>query len=371
MTEDRFYQLVSRQLSGEITAAETAELEALLQQNTQLEQIYQSLFSVAIPFTDDDLLEGEQAYATHAVRMQLSGAMENTTSDTPLAPQHSRRVIRRSLLAAASLCAVLGISVVFYLAHHRTATPVRQQREIATVKGARSTVKLPDGSTVWLNADSKISYPDNFNGRTREIQLTGEAYFDIAKDKERPFIIHTNMIDVRVLGTAFNIRSYPEEKTTVTSLIRGMVEVTLRNQADKKIILSPSEKLSVTNTRVLPAVQPASTTDSTAAAGTTTDADQPLLTLGHIRHRNDTGEGASLETCWISDKLAFDGDTFDVVAADIERWYNVKVVFKNGQLKNMRFTAVFEHKSLTEILEALRLSGNFTYTINAGIVTIL
>src|SRR4029078_631833 len=98
---------------------------------------------------------------------------------------------------------------------------------VSTKRGSKSKVQLPDGTQVWLNADSRIAYNEKFQGNLREVTLEGEAYFDVVRDEKRPFVIHTAAIDIKVLGTAFNVRSYANEKNTETSLIRGSIEVTL------------------------------------------------------------------------------------------------------------------------------------------------
>jgi transmembrane sensor len=118
---------------------------------------------------------------------------------------------------------------------------------VGTKKGSKSHIVLPDGTNVWLNADSKIIYPGNFQGETREVSLVGEAFFDVVKNVNKPFIIHTGTMDVKVLGTAFNVRSYPGEMTTEASLLRGLIEVTLNGTEKKKILLKPNEKLTVLN----------------------------------------------------------------------------------------------------------------------------
>lgn len=368
MAEERFFYLVSRKLTGEITALEKTALEQLLQQNHDLEQVYKTLFASDAQLTENDLLEGEQAYAAHFVRMQLGGQFEETgpqqteTLPPPVLPLRSRRNDRLWAAAAAVLVAVLAL--YWIQPFGRKSSKSDKQNEIATRKGSKSRIQLPDGSVVWLNADSKINYAGNFDGPLRELQLTGEAYFDIAKDKDRPFIIHTKMIDVRVLGTAFNIRSYPEEKATVTSLIKGSIEVSLRNQADKKIILKASEKLIVSNNNAV------LNNHDSLLHNSADEAEQPVLMLGYIHASADSAGAGSLETLWVNNKLVFDAQPFEVVAADIERWYNVKLVIKNEQIKSRHFTAVFENKSLNEVMEALHFAGGFQYSIKNGEVII-
>ena len=110
----------------------------------------------------------------------------------------------------------------------------RQKAEkLLSTKGSRSRSLLPDGTTVWLNAGSKLYYENDFNG-TREVRLEGEAFFDVVKQTDRPFIVHTSGIDIKVLGTAFNVKSYPEDKTVETTLYRGLVQVFRQEDTPKK-----------------------------------------------------------------------------------------------------------------------------------------
>jgi len=179
----------------------------------------------------------------------------------------------------------------------------------------------------------------------------------VVKDKSRPFIIHTSSIDVRVVGTSFNVRSYPTEKTTETALIQGTVEITLHNNPDKKIILRPSEKCTVVN---IPAPAPAK---AVAAE------EEPMLTIGKIRY-GKTDSTSSIETMWVKNKLAFENESFERITTEMERWYNVKFDIKREALKDERLTGIFENKSLAEVMEALRFSGAFKYEVKEGIVSV-
>ena len=116
--------------------------------------------------------------------------------------------------------------------------------EVAARPGVRTKVVLPDGTQVWLNSNSKLKYSPDFNLHSREVDLEGEAYFDVAKDMERPFIVHASTIDVRVLGTAFTIKSYPQDETIEATLLKGAIEISGRdNPGAPRIILKPDEKL--------------------------------------------------------------------------------------------------------------------------------
>ena len=194
----------------------------------------------------------------------------------------------------------------------------------------------------------------------REVQLTGEAYFDVVKDKSRPFIIHTHSIDLKVLGTAFNVRSYENEKNTETSLIRGSIEVTLRNNPDKKIVLKPNEKLLVHNDDFA-----IGSTGRTAAKKK--DEEGPMMVLSKVHfEKNDS---VATETLWVKNKLVFDTENLENVALKIERWYDVKVIITDDKLKKDHYHAIFDDESLQQVMDALS-TNSFKYTINKKEVTI-
>jgi len=368
MKEERIWYLLSLSLSGESTPEEGAELEALLKQYPEAgfrAQILQNVWdkcpqeSATPPESFDKHLQRLSTHLSEPVlQFETAEADARHADDERWILDDKPRTARRRWLWAAGIAASLLIAfLIFY--------PGRKENSLAsntisTKAGSKSKIQLPDGTQVWLNADSKITYNQDFMGAYREVQLTGEAYFDVAKDKSRPFIIHTGPIDVKVLGTSFNVRAYPNEKTTETALIQGVVEITLHNNPDKKIMLKPSEKLTVQNPPLPAPVAPA-----TGPA----PADEPMLTLGRVRYGKADSTG-SIETMWVRNKLAFENEAFERITAEMERWYNVTFEIKKEDLKWVRLTGIFENKSLAEVMEALRLSASFQYRIREGIVTV-
>lgn len=109
--------------------------------------------------------------------------------------------------------------------------------------GQRANIQLPDGTNVWLNARSELTYPAYFTGSSREVKLNGEAYFEVTHDKNQPFIVHTRQYDIEVLGTSFNVEAYPDSEDFSTALIEGVIELNNLDSPEKKILLSPGEKV--------------------------------------------------------------------------------------------------------------------------------
>ena len=323
MDEKSFLFLVGKKLSGKADRLELEALEQLVQQNKELEQLYKSLFSEKIQDTAAGQLNAEQAYATHFVKMQIGQQFDHAAiREEEETPVKSRKI--GWLSAAAAVVLSISILLLYPLWNRKQVQSLTEQtdsnkNEIFTKKGSKTNIRLPDGTQVWLNADSKITYPDNFRGAIREVQLTGEAFFDVVPStslrtgQKRPFVIHTRTVDIKVLGTAFNVRSYPDEKKTETSLIRGLVEVTLVDRPDKKIILRPNEKLSVDNAML--------TSHSTQEPSHSSEL--PVTGLPGIKLEKITllsADSSAMATAWVNNKLVFDNEPFEQVAFKIERW---------------------------------------------------
>ena len=343
MREEQFWLLVSCKLSGEATADELAALDRFLLDHPEMAARLDPLSDWwAHPGASSPALK-KGALQRHLRRLNKS---EDHPSRTP------RR--RRLLLFAAGIAA--SIAAVFLFIDQwpqKKVDPPVAQNTVSTKRGSKSKIQLPDGSQVWLNADSRITYNESFRGAGREVHLCGEAYFDVVKDRNHPFIIHTSTIDVLVLGTTLNVRSYSNEKNTEAVLIHGSVQVTLLNNPDKKIILRPNDKLVVQNGKKL----------LLAGAGRTgpKEPDTTRMSLGKAHFKST--DSVATEVLWVKNKLAFDQESLETVALKIERWFNVKVTITEEALQHTEYSGVFEDESLPQVMEALRLTGNFHYTI--------
>ncbi|WP_295128443.1 FecR family protein [uncultured Chitinophaga sp.] len=337
MQEQRFYYLVNRQVSGLASEDEQAELQRLIQADQGLAAIYGEMFPDMQQ--EDEHSEALQAYTAHYTRMQLSGLFEQ--EEAPV----RRRRLPYYIIAAAS--ALLLLAAGWWMLDKKE-QPKAVAGEVKTRKGDKTRLNLPDGSVVWLNGNSQLLFDTEFNHTHRNVQLTGEAYFDVTHDSNRPFVIQANGLTVKVLGTTFGVRAYPDEPSTETMLVSGAVEVTVDGQPGNTIQLKPGQKLRVLNG-----------TNIKATEDTDTDA-APLLSLSKMRFSpNDT---TLADVAWVDNKLVFDGDAFDLVISKMEKWYNITIVVENEALYNASFTGVFNNKPLTTVLNTLQATGKLTYS---------
>ena len=369
MQKDRVWHLVSKKLAGEATAAELTELEELLRQHPEMHyaiQHVQDLWKFTpCPPPKQKTHSRNTSVRCSAKASTSSGFKPTASTDTfqasqqPDAPKR-HRLGKRIALAAAVFAAIF--TGIFIFLDRAQPAPAKQETanlsEISTRNGSRSRINLPDGSVVWLNAGSKLVYDKNFDSHLREVTLTGEAYFDVVKNPSKPFIIHAGKMDIKVLGTLFNVKSYPNEELTEASLIRGSIEVTIRDQPSKKIILKPNEKIIVSN-------EPASVNDKASPA----ERNDPVVAITHLSY--EPKDSTIIETSWVENKLIFMDESFKDMAVKLERWYGVLIRFDNEQVQQMRFTGSFiRNESIHQAMAALKITGNFNYTINENIVRI-
>ena len=361
MPLDRLYLLYSLRLSGEATPEEARELEDLLKAHPEERlrlEVVKGLWQS--PAEEPDMT---RSYNRHLQRLseQLAPARqgeEPAGGPDPL-PETATRPRRRALWLAAAATVLLAAGAAWWY-QYRAPAAVSTPNAVSTRRGSKSHVELPDGTQVWLNGDSRLTYDAGTFGENRNVKLEGEAYFDVATDPSHPFVIHAHAIAIRVLGTAFDVRSYADEKRMQTSLFKGSVEVIVR---DKHIVLKPNERLTVTNDRAADAkAADTNATDTKATGAKAADMGAPLLAVDNVRF--DEKDSLALASAWTKGKLAFDHETLDDIARDIARWYDVTVTIPDERLRRTVFTATFDDESLEAVVHALSLAGgHFHYTI--------
>ncbi len=386
MSNNKIWQLVARKLSGEASLDELKELESLLQENPELAyrvDIYCQYFdkpSKSIYRTR----EAKEGSLEH-FRARFNREFGAESKIVPLNTVHRRfftGTLKKRIAVAAA--AIVIASTIFFMIGRRveivTASTIlfrtgRQTgnkpaahpdavREVNAMRGTRSQMILPDGSIVWLNSDSRISYNADFGQTRREITLIGEAFFDVAHNESVPMVVHTKNINILVKGTAFNVRSYPESNTVETSLIRGAVELTTNANPNRKIMLKPNEKIIVD---VL--AEDAASAADPVKIKTEKNPPEPA-DLYHIEQLDGSRYNIIPEISWMQNELVFDNEIFSEVIAKMEKWYNVKIVLENNELANKRVSGIFKKEDIRQALEALQYIGGFRFEINENTIVI-
>lgn len=366
--EDQIWTLLARKFAGEASPEELALLRDLLEQDPAIADMVNA---ISADWYHPGITDMQKALLSFSrIETKIKQGQDDFSNRTDARIISSRRLnfFRKHghTLIKVAACLVLVLGAWFYLYNqpgNDTSTEIAKQEIKAPEKNIRE-VTLSDGSTIWLNEGSTISVSKEFNLKKRELWLIGEAFFDVAKNKEKPFIIHTNKINIKVLGTAFNVKSYPEEKSVETSLIRGSVEITLDEHPDAKYILKPNQKL------VIPVVENQEDVHISASGKQKQeDAGVHFSTLGKVPDGH-SGEIIA-EVSWKERKLAFYETSFSELAEQLEKRFQVPLVFEDKITEDLVFTGVFNKETLAQVLHALSLSAPFHYRIENDKVIIL
>ncbi len=242
----------------------------------------------------------------------LSDAM---AAEKPAEKAELRRWKRLTVIFAVAACLGVVLSTALFLTRDNGVTTV------LSTAGAKTCFELPDGSSVWLNRHTTLTYRDGLKGRSRCVSLNGEAYFDIARDEERPFVVNTSDISVKVLGTRFVLSAYDE---TPESVYLESGKVSLNSPSFTPSVLMPGEAFTF----------------------------DPVS--GRVSQRR---EKAVNHISWINDRLEFANTPLDEIVVNLEHWYNVKINL-SGTVGNMRLTMTVRQEPLPEILDAVsRITG--------------
>lgn len=355
MAQEKLWILLSHKLTGEATPEELQEFEALIQEHPDWQQALQGIDDIwKLPHRNDEM-ETDDAYLIHLQRMVEMNIPFGQTDVIDMASRKARK--KRWYWAAAAAALLVGFFLFKGIINNGSARSgiTRSVNEITTRPGSKSKVELPDGSVVWLNAGSKLTYNKEFGQTLREVTLSGEGFFDVAKMKDKPFIIHTSNINIKVLGTVFNVKAYPEDKRTETSLIRGRIEVTIKNRPNDKIILAPSEKLVVENDEaqaVKATAKPGAGSDEPRSQG-------PLVAVNKLRY--NLTDSSVAETEWIRNRLVFRDESLRDLAVRMERWYGVTIDITDQQLADVRLNGTFNDETLPQALNELKEFIPFHY----------
>lgn len=201
-------------------------------------------------------------------------------------------------------------------------------------KGGEYSLELPDGTVVWVNSESALRFPEKFTSNRREVFLEGEAYFEVKKDANRPFYVHTEAGKVRVLGTAFNVCAYSNDRFWQTTLVEGSVMI---NQEEKEVLLKPNEQYQI-DVR-------------TGKAGLR----EVLPGIVHVLRDG---------------KFYFKAYTFEELVEKLERWYDFKMFYMNEEIKTRRFSGVVnKYQPLEEMFKFLQMTSDVQFNVKGNVVT--
>lgn len=240
-------------------------------------------------------------------------------------------ILRKISLQITKYAAIIVLAITVWTAYQNYIISHRQNTAYTTIEvppGQRTHIYLPDGTSIWLNAETKLSYPSDFSAVNRKVQLQGEGYFDVTSDEKNPFVVQTSLMNVKVLGTKFNVKSY-ENETSLVTLMEGKVEVFTSDEMNQLTLL-PNEQ-----------------------AFLSTDGSLTLSKRLGVEYVN----------AWTNGAFNYLNDNLADIAKDLERRFNVTITITEESLANEIFTyGAEENASLDQILSHLKGTKELNYT---------
>ncbi|GGF12768.1 FecR family protein [Hymenobacter cavernae] len=313
MEQEELYLLITRYLARRTSSTENEWLATWVAQSPENERTFEQLKTVW-QSSKAPAANAETAAALRHVKARLGlPAAEPTPAHLPRRPRYQ--------LAALVLVVLAAVSGLWYFVA-QPSSPAYQLSQ--TQAGQKQTIRLADGSRVTLAPQSRLRYPVAFGGTYRDVYLEGEAFFEVSKDAHRPFRVHSGTLTTQVLGTRFNVSAFGRGQHTAVSLVEGKVQV-LDHQ--NSYLLTPGQQLR---------------------------ADQ--ITGRIYRQAFD----AEQVTGWRHNKLIFKNEKLAEAANQIERLYDVKLVFADSATAEVRLWASFDNEPLPAVLDALQLAGSLT-----------
>lgn len=310
-------QLIVRFLSNEASSEEQIKLFDWINESTANQILFHQYCEVW-----SNSYKSPLKIDTNAALDALTKRIE---SSERVAESHSTKVVWWKLAAIFLLLIVAGASLFFY-SNRENPTSIIAWQERTNPPGQKSTIHLSDGTLIKLNSNSQLRFPENFTETKREVYLEGEAFFEVAKDASRPFLIHSGKVATEVLGTSFNIRM--RDSSTEISVATGKVKVTMDSVQE---ILLPYEKITVWE------------------AEKKWERKQTSLVN---------------ELAWKNNTILLTNATLEEAARVLENWYGVTIEFENESIKECRITGTYENESLRNILEAIKFSSTVDFKLS-------
>ncbi len=330
-------KLIAKVIAGEASAEERAQLEKLLGGSSAKAQKYRLLYADLKDIQLTDHYSNRDRVFERIMTRVSNEHDEKAQRDI----RHYKTMqpwMKKTMAYAASLIIILSVWYGVYQWNTSTTKGGTQVISNLTTKqtaaGQKTRIFLPDRSVVWLNAESSISYPEDFSDTAREVYLTGEAYFEVEKDQERPFRVQAKELTITALGTAFNVRAHENEGLIQVALAEGKVSVEGKEYFDH---LEPGEAIA---------------------------ADKVNASPGKIRFTKYDINIANT-TAWKDGVLVFESQKLSRVFETLERWYGVRIHLEGQGDLDLLYSGKFVAESLDNVLESMRFSYAFDYSIDA------
>ncbi|MDD2960701.1 MAG: DUF4974 domain-containing protein [Muribaculaceae bacterium] len=330
MEQKRIQYLISTSLDNKLTIEERFELMAWLhstEADSDCRKVWNETDAEIDKMLSDEIWSSVKSEISPVPKLAIPSKFKMQST-----------FIRRFKIVA-TICAIVCSSVLLSVLYGDNISALWEGDakiySFEVQSGQKASMQLADGTVVWLNSASKLTFDDNYNDDDRIVNLEGEAYFDVAKNQNKKFVVKCNGVEVEALGTSFNVKAYLADGYITTTLAKGKVKVSSEKE---DVYLSPSE--------------------------------QAIYNIKDKEIRKDAVSNIALADFWLSDSLVFDGVTLESLSHTIERMYGVKIMIRDKSLNNVTFTGTIKNNSLPNIFHLISLTYPLKYSMEGDTIWI-
>jgi len=319
MNKENCLNIFERYLSGEATSEEISRLRVFLENDKNLNR-----------WLEDQILNSFNTIDSDIKMRMLDNIRSQTNYSTQTVAKGNKSNIYLKYFANAAavlLPFIIILSAYLYLKPQQTTS-----FEVVADMGEKAGLVLPEGTKVAINSGSKIIYYSDYNKKSRDIQLFGEAFFDVEHNPQKPFIVQCKDIKVKVLGTSFGIKAYEDEDIISVVLNSGKIQ-----------LITPKDEIEM-------------------------EPNQRLVYNSKTQKTSLEKVNAEDYTDWRQNRLRFENESLETIMKTISRMHNIDIVFEDSELKNQRFTGTVDNTYIESVLNAIKLTSPVNYDIKSGTV---
>jgi transmembrane sensor len=356
--------LIAGYLNGNLTASQTEELIFWIKQDKSNKRYFDEFAEIWVTTkaTQENSKYNHRKAFLH-FKDQIDTNEKRNLISSPRILNSFWRVAAIFIMAF-----TVGGAIFFNLGKRQSGLSKLGFNEIIVPRGGRAQFILNDGTKVTLNAESKLRYNSRYGIKDREVELEGEGYFEVAKDKSRPFIVSTSHIKVRALGTEFNVKAYPTDKTIETTLVQGSVKVENSNTAigSGSVVLKPNQKLTYFKDDATMLEESANERPNKV----NTSHSPTVSTISAIHSLLAENVNVVSLVSWKENRWVIEKQSLSKLAVDMERKFDIHIQFESEKLRNFRFTGTLFDESLEQVLQVMSYSAPINYKIKGKDVVI-
>lgn len=354
--------LFNKYLQGDLSPFEKKQFYDLISDSENESEIKEILFKNISEYQEDPPyfnkpVDFESIYGNILYEIKQNEIKAGEEIDYRVRSRVRKITIYSSLIAAVFIFAFFLGRILPSRETPPVQTKIVSYTEIKAPYGSKSEIRLPDGTLVILNAGSVLKYSNEFNTDNRDISLVGEAYFKVAKNEKIPLIVNAGTINIRAVGTEFNIKAYDEEGTIETTLIEGKVEITSEGKDDSQdqfVDLVPNQKAIFIKNEESFILEKLKTRDSVLV--------RPVQAVNN-KFLISPKVNVNQIVAWTEGKLILRGENLENLCVELERKYDVKFIFSDEEIKKYRFTGVLLDETLEQVLNVIKLTAPIHYTL--------